>query len=275
MAYQEDFLCGEDFDAILEAIENDILIEDEQLHAEVTQVVNEIEEEPSVSGFKCEKCELVCKSKQGLSRHRNAKHRSEGEDIKKEVTAEDRLHPLYFKQYVNKCAKEIFSEGCYSEKTLKCFETYNCSLDEANMAYKYIKDVIKKYDGDAEKFYPKFYDCVSGDDIVFKDLNRNCSIILGFEVANSVLAHLNGTLTPEQENKQTCIEFSSKERNIVKYLAGYVINTLYRRLRKSPKHNSDTNIQHLSLLYASKDLSENSKEDDTLIDAKNRGGLYT
>ena len=49
-----------------------------------------------------------------------------------------------------------------------------------------------------EKFYPLFYDCVSGDEIVFKNLNRKCSVILGFELANSVLAHLSGTiLSPE------------------------------------------------------------------------------
>ena len=58
------------------------------------------------------------------------------------------------------------------------------------------------FDGYVEKIYPLFYDSVSGDDIVFKNLNRKFSVILGFEVANSILAHLNDTITPEFTDKE-------------------------------------------------------------------------
>ena len=34
---------------------------------------------------------------------------------------------------------------------------------------------------------------VSGDEIVFRGLNKSCSVILGLEVANAVLAHLTGS----------------------------------------------------------------------------------
>ena len=40
-----------------------------------------------------------------------------------------------------------------------------------------------------EEIFMLFFDSVSGDKIAFKNLNRY-SIVLGFEVANSVLAHL-------------------------------------------------------------------------------------
>ena len=56
--------------------------------------------------------------------------------------------------------------------------------------YRFVEGVIENYDDDVEKCYLLFYDSVSGEDIVFKNLNRKCSVILGFEVANSVLTHL-------------------------------------------------------------------------------------
>ena len=45
--------------------------------------------------------------------------------------------------------------------------------------------------------YPLFYDTVPANEIVLKNLNKKCLVILGFEVANSVLPHLNGSITPE------------------------------------------------------------------------------
>ena len=66
MAYLEDFYTGADFEAILEAIDEDIWDKDVELTAEVDVLIWEIEEEPSKSGFKCEKCQKPCKSKQGL-----------------------------------------------------------------------------------------------------------------------------------------------------------------------------------------------------------------
>ena len=56
--------------------------------------------------------------------------------------------------------------------------------------YRFVEGFIENFDYDVEKCYLLFYDSVSGDDIVFKNLNRKCSVILGFEVANSVLIHL-------------------------------------------------------------------------------------
>lgn len=45
---------------------------------------------------------------------------------------------------------------------------------------------MKSFNGNAERFYPRFYDAVSGDEIVFPKLNRKCAVFLGFEVANTL-----------------------------------------------------------------------------------------
>ena len=278
MACKEDFYTGEDLEAILEAIYDDVWDKDDDFNEEIDTLIQEIEEEPPKSGFKCKKCERVCKSKQGLSRHQNSKHREHKPDqeevVKKNLSAEDRLHPLYFKKYINNCAKQLATDGCYSDETIVTFSSYNCSLDDANYTYQFVRDVIENFDGNGEKFYPLFYNCVSGDEIVFKNLNRRCSVILGFEVANSVIAHLSGTITPESMQSENS-NFTEKELNIIKYISGYVMKTLYCRLRKSTVHRSDTNIKHMSILLAGKDTCESSTiDDDKFINAKNRGGLW-
>ena len=53
--------------------------------------------------------------------------------------------------------------------------------------------------------------------------------------------------------------FTEKEGNSIKYISGYVINTLYCRLRKSTEHRSDANMKHMSILLAGKDFLDSSK----------------
>ena len=66
MACQEDVYVGEDLEAILAAIDEDIWDNDDGFNAEIDSLISDIEKEPSQIGFKCEKCKKVCKSKQGL-----------------------------------------------------------------------------------------------------------------------------------------------------------------------------------------------------------------
>ena len=71
--------------------------------------------EQSTVTYSCEICTDGCKSKQGLSRHRDMKHTELSERPilpTKTKVAEDMLHPLYFKQYVNDAAKKL-AGGCY------------------------------------------------------------------------------------------------------------------------------------------------------------------
>ena len=212
-------------------------------------------------------CECVCKSNQGLSRHKNVKHReTQPEEVpvsSKGLSAEDRLHPP--RGYINDCAKQPTSDGCYSE----IFSSYYCSFDDANFTYQFVRDVIKIFNGNGEKFYPLFYDCVSGDDKVFNNPNRKCSVILGFDLANVVLAHFNGTILSSENASSGTYQFNKKERNIVKYLSGYVMQILYSRLQKSRRHRSDTNIKQMSILLAGKYSSESATEEGGLCKVTN------
>ena len=205
-------------------------------------LIREIEEEPWKRGFKCEKYEKLCKSNEGLSRHQNFKHKKiqPGQEEGGTSTAvENRLNPAYFKDYINHCPKQLATDACYSDETVAVFTSYECSLDDAVYTYQFVRVVIEIFDGDGEKFYSLFYDIVSGDDIVFKNLNRKCSVILGFKVANSVLAHFNGAITPEISFSIIC-ELTEKERSSTKYISGYVMKTMHCCLGQSREHCSDS-----------------------------------
>ena len=163
-AISEDFLVCDDMDAILFLIEEDIAWEEENFVVEVNNIVGQLNETTPDSGFPCELCE-VCKSQHGLTRHKNTKHQQQipttsSSTVNSEKIAEAKVRPLYFMKYVNKSAIKRTKEECYSQTTRSHFEGYKLSLDEANQAYKYVREVIGKFKGNAEKFYPKFYKCV-------------------------------------------------------------------------------------------------------------------
>ena len=40
------------------------------------------------------------------------------------------------------------------------------------ISFQHVKNVIQKFDGDSEKFFPSFYNCVSGDKHAFPRLSR-------------------------------------------------------------------------------------------------------
>ena len=107
--------------------------------------------------------------------------------------------------------------------------------------------------GDGEKFYPfyKFYKCVTGEEITFKNISRRSSVILGFEVANHVLAHLTGSTIKESNvDFYVAANFSKKENNInpISYLSGYVFSTFYRRIKSSKSCQRKFGFQSLSIL---------------------------
>ena len=101
MAAQGDFLCGDDLDALLAAIDADILESDAAFESGINSTVEEIPKESDKIVYNCSLCTKVCLSKQGLSRHTNAKHKAgqtsqankNTPDAEKKA-AEKILHPL-------------------------------------------------------------------------------------------------------------------------------------------------------------------------------------
>lgn len=279
MANAEDFFSGEDLDVVFELIERDLFEENEELERDLAAVVTSIEETHDKVVFRCDFCEKICKSKQGLSRHKNSKHKHEIVSEKNSVQCENvEFTTEILKECIEHCVSKLISEDCLSKGTIETLTSYNVTLDEASYCYEHLKDVVQNYKGDKENFLPAFYKLVMHQKI-FRSLSDKKSLTaLGFELGNVVLSHITagGSVkkkTVELERK----EFTSKERNIAKYLSGYVFGTLYRRIRYS-KHKhfcTETSSSFQSILLAGKLENEESiDQDDKLIEAKNRGGLW-
>ena len=224
----EDFLYGDDLDAVLAAVEDNLLEENAGFTLELDNVTEEIGESESWDGFQCNLCTKICKSKRGLMRHQDIKHNhpvdtdSTGAPgvpscSSSQKSPESILHTLYFKTFLEKSVEKLSVDECYPEVILAEFRNYKVgSLDNVNHTYAFIKDVIQKYNGDAEKFYPLFYKNISREN-VFLNLSKHCSTLLGFEVANHVLAYLSGTNFKDDvfDSNIQVTQLNPKEKSII------------------------------------------------------------
>ena len=84
---------------------------------------------------------------------------------------------LSFQHFINECAKKLCCNECYSLSTRNSFKAYYISLDKTLSSYEYVKQVICDFNGDGETFFPLFYKCISGEEIVFPRLSRRCSLL--------------------------------------------------------------------------------------------------
>ena len=87
-----------DLEAILSAVNNNLLDENQEFTSELNAVVEKVGVHPQSVGFSCDICDKVCKTLRGLTRHRNSKHNNandvEGDSYQgrcEEFEAEERL----------------------------------------------------------------------------------------------------------------------------------------------------------------------------------------
>ena len=276
-ALEEDFLVGDDLDVILAMLEEDSPEEDQNFVADVNSIVEELSDVPPATGFACQFCKKICKSRRGLSRHMNTKHPADTPPEmlpKRRPSAYERLPIALFQQFVANSDLKLSQDACYSTKTCQQYVDYKLSYNAACDTFDFLTDLIYNFKGNAEKFYPQFYK-INSEYKMFPNLTKRASVILGCEVANLVLAHLCNA-----EVKENHVDFSSnnntftkKENSIIRYLAGYVISTVYRRLRRSKSTLSQLGSQSLDLKLAGKSSSEND-DSEIFIKARDRGGLW-
>ena len=112
----------------------------------------------------------------------------------------------------------------------------------------------------------------------FGGFDVNCSRLLGFEIANHVLAYTTGATHSDDVAHFDCdTKFSAKEKSLIAYLNGYVFGAFYRRIRFSKTaHQDQTYHQHcLSFLVAGKCVGETVfLPEHRHVDVLNRGGLW-
>ena len=101
VGFNEDFLSGDDYEAILTIISEDCFEELEELNAQVSDIVKEVEVPKAAARFPCDNSDKICKSERGLRRHSNVKH---GVQLSTVLDFEPKLTAEEFKKYALECS---------------------------------------------------------------------------------------------------------------------------------------------------------------------------
>lgn len=267
--FDEDFLFGDDLDAVLSLITDDVLTNEPELTSDVSTMIADA----SIlsSSFQCPSCEKVCKTKGGLTRHQRTMHKVDGGNPK---TPEDILHPLVMKQILMESVLCISTDECYDEEIRNEFTS--CCVGDAMEVYTIVRKEILEYDGDSEKFYPKFYSKFIDVGNVYS-LSENSTLLLAMDLANRVLAHLSGGKLVESTvySKSQEAVFTEKQKNIIFYLSGYVVSTWYRRIRFGKFTRHTHHQKYLSFLLACKKTYEpTDSSNQKYTQLRDRCGLW-
>ena len=175
--------------------------------------------------------------------------------------------------------KQLEADQCYPDEIRRQINGLEASLsiNQVSTVYNLVSEVVFKFKGDAEKFYPDFAFLFQSNKI-FEELDHNCNVLIGFGLANHVLAFLvNSKLIGDSINfQQQQSDFSLKDIEIITYLSGYVVGTLYRRIRFSKRAKTMVDQHCLSILMACKYVegTETDTSHHRLINERDRGGLW-
>ena len=183
---RDELLAGDDTEGILAVIDNDILAEPNDLETEFAATVSKIWDINLGSCFLCQNCRKTYKTKRGLNRHQSAEH---GDYTK---GYEERLPLDIFEQFLTTSKVKLANDQCF-ESFMGEFSAFLIDKECIKNVHKLISNVVLSFKGDAEKFYPAFYKCISDAENPFgASLNKHASLLLGFELANHVLGYLSG-----------------------------------------------------------------------------------
>ena len=185
-----------------------------------------------------------------------------------------------FKKCIDQTLKQLGADQCYPDETRNQINGLEASLtiNQVSTLYQSVSEVILKFKGDAEKFYPDFAFLFQNDKI-FDELDHHCNVLIGFELANHVLAFLVNLKLMENDSIidfQQTSAFSLKDVEVITYLSGYVVDTLYRRIRFSKQAKTMIDQHYLSILMDCKFVegTETDTSHHRLINERDRGDLW-
>ena len=214
--------------------------------------------------FPCDSCNKVCKSKGGLTRHVNSKHRDKGykasnSDIP--ALTKDGLCSI-----INKIKLNVRNEGYWDQQITSDLEKIasNDSLFDAVQPI-YQRFCIKQ---NQDKFLTEFYALIPTSSGILNSENQPlCSLVM-----ISMTDHLVALFKSDHNSEQTISSSSSKpldlsehERGPLSYIAGYILAKLQKQCSSNPNDELQTLLQNMKCPGI----------ENTYINAHSRGGLVT
>ena len=165
---------------------------------------------------------------------------------------------------------KLSKDECYPATVLDQFSHFVIgSVEDIFPCYHKISDSIIKFNGNSEKFLSAFYAAVSLND-VFPLLSNECKLLLGFEVANHLLAYLVEKLVDLKNrgglwkvNLSTVAIFSIAECYFESYTRKFTSKFDVPELVSTlmTMHLSDNSMRAHSELFVHKDIALKLLED--------------
>ena len=236
-----------------------VLEEDEEdIETDFVEALSEIGGEKQ---FPCDSCDKVCKSKGGLTRHVNSKHRDKGYEASKDLPelTKDGLISI-----VNKIKLNITNEGYWDKQMtsdLKKIASNDSLFDAVLPIYK--RFCVKR---NQDKFLTDFYELIPTSSALFKCANQPlCSLVM-ISMTDHLVALLKSHNNSEQiTSSSKPLDLSEHERGPLSYIAGYILAKLQKQCSSKPNDELQTLLQNMKCPGI----------ENTYIDARSRGGLVT
>ena len=241
------------------------------MEEEIADAVSEISGEKN---FPCESCDKICKSKGGLTRHKNAKHGNRSTAGKDNVSSSNiSLTKEDLKSIVDKVKKKIKDDTFWdSEMTSNM-----ASITSNDSLYNEILPIYERFRRklNQDSFLTDFYELIPNSSCLLQSENEQlCSLIMILIPDHLVslskgVSNINDQEPAIASTSSVQTEISSRldenERGPLSYIAGYVLSNLKRKSKN--KHNDELQIilEHMI----------NSGLENAYIEARSRGGLVT
>lgn len=244
--------------AILEA-------ETDEIDAEFLDALVEIEGEKS---FPCPNCDKICKSKGGLTKHTNAKHRETSELL---PSTESDMTLDCLTGIIETIKTGLITEDLYGSEINNHIKSASCSKDLFDAVLPlYSKFCWKK---NQDKLLEEFYGLMpNASKYLNCDISNAASIIM-IDLPDHLVGHFN--VCQERQKAKTKPNIAVKdvkidplERGPLSYVAGYIVSKLHQKARNT-KNKRDEGLQELLQCLKS------PGKDNSFIQARSRGGLVT
>ena len=146
------------------------------------------------------------------------------------------LSPSVLAEIVDRAVRNVKERKVFAENLRMELSNYPYQqLQEDSDEFSAIKAIFEGYqrNGDAEKFYGKYYATVAAKSTqFFRGLSRNAATLLATKVADCLLAYSKQQKQSTESSHNIKTLLSDKEKAGMQYLGGYVLHNLHKNMDK-------------------------------------------
>lgn len=251
--------------------------ESDEVDSEFIEALAEIRGQKS---FPCPKCKKVCKSKGGLTKHTNSKHRLEAaggsnDDRSSTTEQETRLSEDNLASAVEAIKTKLIKDDLYGPDI-------NAALEKVSSSEALFKVVLPIYEKfcrkkNQDKLLEEFYGLLPITPSTFLHcMDANVANLIMIEIPDRLVGFFKIAQSREEAKNNptqttssaTDFELDPSEQGPLSYITGYIVSKIHQKSRNK-KEASNEELQALVRSLKSADGANN------FISARSRGGLVT